>query len=284
MIFKDKTVIITGGSEGVGAATARKFAEAGANLVLVARNKKKLEALAQELRELTRVEIFAMDVADAEACASLFKKAQYEFGRVDVLINNAGYHERGAVLSVDASDLARMIDVNLRAPVMLTRIALPYLKETGGGAIVNVGSLAGMAPIPNSAVYSASKNGLRAFTLALAEEMRGSGIKLAVVAPGPIDTGFIMSDIDKVSDITFSQPISTADDVAQTILDLCGNNRNEQSIPAFSGFLVTLASLMPWLGRSARPLLESRGARVKKRLKVEARLRNEKEKGGPPGG
>lgn len=274
MIFKDKTVIITGGSEGVGAAAARKFAEAGASLVLVARNKKKLEALADQLREFARVEIFVMDVADSEACASLFKKAQYEFGRVDVLVNNAGYHERGAVLNVDAADLARMIDVNLRAPIVLTRMALPYLKEAGGGAIVNVGSLAGKAPIPNSAVYSASKNGLRAFTLALAEELRGSGIKLAVVSPGPIDTGFIMSDIDKVSNITFSQPISTADDVAQTILDLCGNRRQEQSIPAFSGFLVTVMSLMPWLGRFARPFLENRGARVKKRLKLEARARS----------
>lgn len=275
MIFKDKTVIITGGSEGVGAAAARKFAQAGANLVLVARNRKKLETLAEELRELTRVEIFVMDVADAEACANLFKKAQYEFGRVDILVNNAGCHERGPVLDVDAADLGRMIDVNLRAPIMLTRIALPYLKDAGGGAIINVGSLAGKAPIPNSAVYSASKNGLRAFTLALAEELRGSAIKVALVSPGPIDTGFIMSNIDRVSNITFSQPISTADDVAQSILDLCGNKRHEQSIPAFSGFLTTLISLMPWLGRIARPCLESHGARVKKRLKLEARMRGE---------
>lgn len=274
MIFKDKTVIVTGGSEGVGAAAARKFAEAGANLVLVARNKKKLETLAEELRELTRVEIFVMDVADSESCADLFKKAQYEFGRIDVLINNAGYHERGQVLNVEAADLSRMIDVNLRAPIVLTRMALPYLKEAGGGAIVNVGSLAGKAPIPNSAVYSASKCGLRAFTLALAEELRGGNIKVAVVSPGPIDTGFIMSNIDKVSDLTFSQPITGAADVAQTILDLCGNHRHEQSIPPLSGFLTTMMSLMPWLGRLVRPYLESRGARVKKRLKAEARMRN----------
>ena len=80
MIFKDKTVIITGGSEGVGAATARLFAAAGANLMLVARGKKKLEAIAEELRDKTRVEIFAMDVSDAEACVNLFKKAEFEYG------------------------------------------------------------------------------------------------------------------------------------------------------------------------------------------------------------
>jgi short-subunit dehydrogenase len=275
MIFNDKTVIVTGASEGVGAATARKFAEAGANLMLVARGKKKLEALAEQLRDRTRVEIFVMDVADAEACVNLFRKTEYEYGHIDILINNAGCHERGPVLDVEAGGLGRMIDVNLRAPVVLTRIALPYLQEAGGGAIINVGSLAGRTPVPNSAVYSASKCGLRAFTYALAEELRGSGIKIAVVSPGPIDTGFIMSNIDKVSNLTFSQPISTAAEVAQAILDLCGNQRREQSLPPISGVLTTVMYLMPWLGRLMRPLLESKGARVKKRLRLEARRREE---------
>ena len=79
MIFKDKTVIITGGSEGVGAATARKFAEAGANLLLVARGKKSLEDIAEELRGKTRVEIFVLDVSDSEGCVDLVKKADFEF-------------------------------------------------------------------------------------------------------------------------------------------------------------------------------------------------------------
>lgn len=273
MIFKDKTVIITGGSEGVGAAAAKKFAEAGANLMLVARTRKNLEAVAEGLRDKTQVEVFPMDVADGDACVDLFKKAQFEFGRVDVLVNNAGYHQRGPVEQVVASDLGRMIDVNLKAPVMLTRLAIPYIHEAGGGAIINVGSLAGRTFVPGSAAYSASKSGLRAFTYALAEELRGSGIKIGVVSPGPIDTGFIMADIDKVSDLTFSQPISTADDVAQTILDLCGNKVREVSMPAVSGFLTTVMYLMPWLGRVMRPTLERRGAAVKKRLKKERAAR-----------
>jgi short-subunit dehydrogenase len=150
MIFNNKTVIITGGSEGVGAAAARMFAEAGANLMLVARNKKNLDALAEELRAKTKVEVFAMDVSDAEACVDLFKKTAFEFGGVDVLVNNAGYHKRGNVEDVDATELGKMIDVNLKAPIMLTRIALPYLREAESAAIINVGSLAGRAPIPGS--------------------------------------------------------------------------------------------------------------------------------------
>lgn len=267
MIFKDKTVIITGGSEGVGAAVARQFAEAGANLVLVARNKKNLESIAVELREKTRVEIFAMDVADPDACVDLFKKANFEFGRVDILVNNAGYHQRGPFASVDAVELGKMIDVNLKAPIILTRLALPYMQDTGGGAIINVGSLAGRTPVPNSATYAASKAGLRSLTYSLNDELADAKIKVAVVQPGPIDTGFIMTDIDSVSDITFSQPISTADEVAQSILDLCGNNQVELSMPRISGFLTMVSYVMPWLGKQLRPMLERKGANVKAKLK-----------------
>jgi len=275
MIFKDKTVIITGSSEGVGAAAARLFADAGANLMLVARGKKKLDAIAEELRGKTRVEIFAMDVADPEACTNLFKKAEFEFGQVDILINNAGYHSRGPFESVAAHDLAVMIDVNLRAPVMLTRLAIPHILEAGGGAIINVGSLAGRMPVPGSAVYAASKAGLRSLTYSIAEEMPNRNIKFGIVSPGPIDTGFIMSDIDAPSDLTFSQPISTAEEVAQAILDLCGNNVREQSMPWVSGVLTMLSYLWPWLGRSARPMLEKRGASVKARLKAERKQAEE---------
>ena len=273
MIFKDKTVIITGGSEGVGAATARLFADAGANLMLVARNKKNLEAIAEELRDKTKVEIFAMDVTDADACVDVFKKSQFEFGRVDILVNNAGYHARGMVEDVEAAELARVVDVNLRAPIMLSRLALPYLRESGEGAIINVGSLAGRTPVPGSATYSSTKAGLRAFSLALAEELRGSNIKVGLVSPGPIDTAFIMSDMNKVSDITFSQPMSTAEEVAQTILDLCGNNVVEKAMPPISGFLATVTYLVPWIGRKMRPVLERRGQGVKKKLKAEQKRR-----------
>lgn len=268
MKFKDKTVVITGGSEGVGAATARAFANAGANLVLAARGKKKLERIAEELREKTRVEIFAMDVADSDACASLFKKAQFEFGSIHVLVNNAGYHQRGPVEAVEADDLGRMIDVNLKAPIILTRLAIPYLKESGGGAIINVGSLAGRTALPGAATYCASKAGLRVFTYALGDEVSDKNIKLAVVSPGPIDTGFIMSNIDDVADLTFSQPISTAEEVATEILNLCVNSKRERSMPPISGLLTTIIFLFPALGRLVRPILERKGHAVKRQLKA----------------
>ncbi len=269
MIFKDKTVIITGGSEGVGAAAARMFAEAGANLMLVARNKKTLDAMAESLRDKTRVEIFPMDVSDEEACVDLFKKTQFEFGRIDVLVNNAGYHARGLVKDVPANDLGRIIDVNLKAPIVLSRLAIPFMDEAGGGTIINVASLHGRLASVGATTYSASKFGLRIFSLALHEELKDSGVKVAVVSPGPVDTGFIMNNLDDSADIVFSQPISSAEDVAQAILDLCGNNVREQAMPVSSGILTTVAYLAPWVSKLLRPMLEKKGARVKARLKAE---------------
>lgn len=275
--FKDKTVIITGASEGVGAATARLFAEQGANLVLVARRKRNLEKIAEELRSKTRVEIIAMDVSDVDACANIYKKAEFEFGSVNVLVNNAGYHERGPVESVSVDDMGAMIDVNLKAPLCLSKLAIKYLKEAGGGAIINVGSLAGRTPVPGAATYSATKFGLRAFTYALAAELKGTNIKLAVVSPGTIMTSFITSNFDAVADINFSQPIVTAEDVAQEIVNLVTSKKTETALPAMSGVLTTASNLFPWLWRLLFPLLSRKGRRVKRQLKAQMRQAEEEQ-------
>ena len=185
MNFRDKTVIITGGSKGVGAACAMAFAKQGANLVIAARGRRELDLIAVKLRTMTSVAVVPMDIADLDACENLLKKAQFEFGAIHILVNNAGYHARGPFETVDAREMAKMIDINLKAPVILSRLALPYLRDAGEGVIVNVASLAGMFGVPNSAVYSATKAGLRALTFAMYEELRGTGIKVAAVSPGP---------------------------------------------------------------------------------------------------
>ena len=271
--FTGCTVIITGASQGVGAATARAFAACGANVVLIARGQDKLDALADELDLGERAMVAPLDVTDIEAFEGLLVEAAKRFGSVDILINNAGFHSRGQVEWLNADDIGRMVDVNLRAPLMASRLILPYLRKARrndrAAAIVNVASLAGRTPVPGSAVYSATKFGLRAFGLALAEELRGSGIKIASVSPGPIDTGFIMDDIDTVSDLTFSQPISTADEVADAIVALVGNKTLDLPMPRLSGYLTTISYLFPAIGRALRPMLEKKGRRTKDRLKKE---------------
>ncbi len=268
MDFKEKTVIVTGASEGVGAEVARLFALVGANLVLVARTSKNLKRIAVELEKKTRVEIVAMDVSDAGACSRLFSTAQATFGAVHILINNAGCHYRGNFGSICPDDLMRMIDVNLKAPIVLSRNALPFIRKAGGGAIINVASLAGRTPVPGAAVYSASKFGLRAFTFALAEELKDDKIKVAAVSPGPINTSFIMTNINTVTDLTFSQPICTAREVAAEILKLCSDKKRERSMPQISGWLTHITYLWPFIGRFIRPVLEKKGRRVKKILQA----------------
>jgi short-subunit dehydrogenase len=269
--FTGKTVLITGASAGVGAATARQFAARGANLLLVARGRKGLDTIADELGDLTRVETISMDMTDTDACVNLLKKAEFEFGAVNVLVNNAGCHVRGPVESVSPEDHARMVDVNLKAPICLSRLAIPYLRKARGAAIINVASLAGHQPAPGASTYCATKFGLRIFTFALAEELAGCDIKLAVVSPGPIDTGFIMENIDVVTDLTFSQPLSSADEVAQEIIKLATNRNRERSMPPLSGLLTTTVYLIPALGRLIQPFMEIKGRRVKRKLKARQR-------------
>jgi short-subunit dehydrogenase len=261
--FSEKTIIITGASAGVGAACARAFAAQKANLVLVARGQEGLELIKQELSAQTKVLTVAMDVSDTEQCLALFAKAEQEFGCVDVLVNNAGMHSRGNLETISPADVGAMVDINLRAPLMLSCAAIPYLRRAGGGGIVMVGSLAGMAPLQGAATYSGTKAGMRAFAYALADEMQGTGIHVGVVSPGPIDTGFIMDEIDNVEDIVFSQPMSSADEVADAVLRIAAGDKLEIPMPASSGRMVNLGYLFPWLRRYLRPKLYAKGRKNK---------------------
>lgn len=266
-IFTDKTIIITGASAGVGAACARAFAAQKAKLVLVARGQQALNTIEVELSAHTKVMTVAMDVSDPEQCLALLVKAEQEFGSVDVLVNNAGMHSRGNLESVSPSDVGAMVDINIRAPMMLSCAAIPYLRRAGGGGIVMVGSLAGMAPLQGAATYSGTKAGLRAFAYALADEVRDAGIHVGVVSPGPIDTGFIMDEIDKVEDIVFSQPMSSADEVADAVLRIAAGEKLEIPLPASSGKLMSLAYLFPKLRRYLRPKLYEKGRKNKEKYR-----------------
>ncbi|NNL56376.1 MAG: SDR family oxidoreductase, partial [Pseudomonadales bacterium] len=183
--FNGACVVITGASAGVGAACARAFAREGAKLVLVARGRDALEAIAVELREQTEVLAVTGDVADPHVCDELVRQARETFGAIDVLINNAGLHHRGEVGGRTPAEIAAMVDVNLRAPLYLTTQCLPAMLQAGRGAVVMVGSLAGRAPLQGAATYGATKAGLRSFAWGLADEVRDAGISVGVVSPGP---------------------------------------------------------------------------------------------------
>ncbi|MCO4763322.1 MAG: SDR family oxidoreductase [Myxococcales bacterium] len=262
-----KTIFITGASLGVGLATARAFHAAGANVALVARRRGPLE---QAAVGLTRSLILCGDVVDAAAMTDALEQTVAHFGGLHGVVNNAGAHFRGPMVSRTPDEVATMVDVNLRAPLVITRLALPHLREAGG-FIVNVTSIAGKVPLDGAATYSATKFGLRAFTYAMAEELRGSGVTFSAVSPGPIHTSFILGNLDEVEDITLSQTMCTADDVAEMVLACARDGRVERCLPVSGGRLATLAYLFPSVRRLIKPRLIAKGRRVKARLRRELR-------------
>lgn len=204
--FEGKTVVVTGASSGIGAAVARLFAAEGARVVLAARSADALNRVAAEIGGSERALAVPCDVTDPAALATLIDVVERRFGAIHILINNAGYNARGPVESRSTEELLQIVDVNLRAPIVLCRLAFPALRRAGGGAIVNVASLAGKFPLPHEAVYSAAKFGLRVFSLALAEELRGSGIRVSVVSPGPVETSFILSQVRRCPTLCSRKP------------------------------------------------------------------------------
>jgi len=263
--FNDRTVIVTGASAGIGAACARRFAEEGANVVIVARGKTELERFARELGRLGPVATVAGDVADPGVQDAIVARAIEAFGAVHVLVNNAGFNPRGAFESATADALGHAVDVNLRAPMTLTRRVLPHMRRAGAGAIVNVASLAGRVPLELEVAYSATKFGLRTFTMALADELRGTGITVSAVSPGPVETEFILGDLDHVPDIVLSQPMCTPDHVAELVIACALDGRVERATPRMSGALATLGYVAPQVRRVLRPLFQEIGRRNKRR-------------------
>jgi short-subunit dehydrogenase len=269
--FKGKVIVVTGASSGIGAAAARAFAAEGGHVVLAARSAAPLEQRVGEIVAAGgRALAVPIDIGQPGAPERLLERAARELGGIDVLVNNAGVNHRGAVEERTGAELAQIVAINLTAPILLTRAVLPYLRRRGAGAIVNVASLAGRVPLPHEATYSATKFGLRAFSLALAEELAGSAITVAIVSPGPVDTGFIMTDLDRVPDLVFSQPMSTAAQIAALVLDSAADGRRERTPSRGSSLVTTFGYLFPALRSRLTPLLERRGRAAKETFRRRA--------------
>ena len=188
--YSATTVLITGASSGIGATFAAALAARGASLVLVARRRDRLDALAERLRQQHGVEVrvIALDLAKPGATAQL--RAQLEHVRIDSLINNAGFGMHGALVDADAARIDEQVQLNIAALTSLTRAFLPELVASGRGVLVNVASTAAFQPVPSMAVYGASKAYVLSFTEALAHETRGTGLHVIALCPGATATEF----------------------------------------------------------------------------------------------
>lgn len=186
-----QVVIVTGASSGIGEATARRLARAGASVVLTARRHDRLVALTRELDPAgERVLTVAADITDAHDRARLVQAVLARFGRIDALVNNAGYGMRGPVECVPVELLRRNFETNVFSLVALTQLVLPGMRERGDGCIVNIGSVAGRIARPLSSVYDSTKHALEALTDGLRGELRPFGVRVTLIRPGFILTEF----------------------------------------------------------------------------------------------
>lgn len=180
--------LITGASAGLGAEFARQCAARGEALVLVARRRDRLEALAMEVGG--DVHVIAADLAQPHSAASLIGQVEAEGLTVDTLINNAGFGLAGKFADRPLDRQSEMIDLNVRTLVELCHLVLPAMRERGRGAICNVASTAAFQPGPNMSVYYATKAFVLSFTEALHHELKGTGIRVSALCPGPTATEF----------------------------------------------------------------------------------------------
>lgn len=198
-------VLITGASAGIGAELAREFAAPGALLVLTARREERLRELALTLTPMgARCEVIALDLAEPGAATRLVRELETRGIHVDVLVNNAGWGQLVAFAEQDPSHAAAMIQVNVSALTELTRLLLPGMLARGRGRVLNVASTAAFVPGPMMAVYYATKAYVLSFSVALAEEVRGTGVTVTALCPGPTTTEF-----QEVAGMTGARVMST---------------------------------------------------------------------------
>lgn len=201
MRLKDKVCIVTGGGSGIGRATALMFAREGARLAIADKRKDAAQAVNQECAKhgVTAIAI-EMDVSKAADAHRMVDETMKAFGRLDVLVNNAGYGIAGSVVETEDQAWDDLMSVNVRGVFLCAKFAIPAMKANGGGVIVNTASVVAAVGIRNRAAYCASKGAVAALTRAIAMDHVGDGIRCNAVAPGTIDTPYFSEIMAKGPD------------------------------------------------------------------------------------
>jgi len=188
MPLQDKIVVVTGASSGIGAVTAEMLARKGALPILMARSEDKLNAIRSRLSGPS--DSYVLDVTSTEQVFSVMEQVIARYGRIDILINNAGYGVFEPFLEAPLERIWDMMDVNYMGTVRCTKAVLPHMLRSGRGHIVNIASMAGKIGTAKSSGYAATKHAVLGFTNSLRQELAGTGVRLSAVNPGPVDTPF----------------------------------------------------------------------------------------------
>lgn len=211
--------VITGASEGIGLALAHRFAVAGHRIVLVARNGARLQAASEAIKQTTDIDAItlAIDVNDVDAASRIETELAANGLHADIVINNAGFGLSGEFASQLPADIDALVSCNIVALTRLSRHFLPGMLARGTGGLINVASLAGLTPGPYQAAYYASKAYVVSLTRAIAYETGGEGVRVCVVTPGPVETGFHARMNAETSFYRRLVPSPTAETVAAAI-------------------------------------------------------------------
>ena len=230
--LESRVAVVTGASRGIGQAIATALASQGLNVMMSGRSTDLLSSVAQQIattlrseKQSGRIETHTADVRDPVQMEDLMAKTVDTFGRLDILINNAGVGHFQELVELSVEDWNKVIETNLSGVFFACRAAIPLLKVSRGGWIINISSLAGSHPFTGGAAYCASKAGLDAVSEVLMQELRYDNIRVSCVAPGSVDTRF--SGNDQVSSVTRKLEPR---DVAKVIVDLLGHE--SKSLPS----------------------------------------------------
>jgi short-subunit dehydrogenase len=241
MDVKGKVTIVTGASAGIGLATARRFAAEGAKLVLVARSTEKLQTLSEELRALKR-EVFVRptNMCDSEAVRGMIAEAHQQYGRIDILINNAGQAVAGTVESLDIANFQEILELNVWGPLHAMQAVIPLMRKSGGGLIINVSSMVTMMFLPGLGGYAASKAALNMLSGTARAELAPDNIRVVTMFPRMTSTDFGKNSLGNAQmrqrqRDSGNRPevvVDTAEQVAEKILEAACNEPAEQYMEA----------------------------------------------------
>lgn len=214
--------VVTGGGRGIGAATARMLAAAGAAVVVAARSRDEIDAVARELTSGgSRVWAIPCDVADPEQVQALKEGAEEHLGAVDILVNNAGIAASAPLRKIRLDDWNRILAVNATGTFLCTQAFLPAMAERGWGRVVNVASVAGKMGAPYISAYVASKHAVVGFTRAIAVEVATTGVTVNAVCPGYVETAMVEIAVDRIT----SKTELSADDARRNLERMSPQNR-----------------------------------------------------------
>lgn len=243
LILNNSVVVITGASSGIGRAYANAFARRGVRLVLAARRVELLEQLRHEVAAYASdVLIIPTDVTDETQLKNLVDQTLQHFGQIDIVINNAGIGGGGLLQTIDPAEIGKMIDTNLKAAVILTRLCLPSMLARRYGKIINISSVAGRIGTPGNLPYNASKQGLIAFSDSLRREVDGTGVDVIAVLPNWTSSEMVPPAMEaRLKSMGMS--VDTSEYVAERTIE--GLLKNEDEI-LFGGLPIRLTA---WVER-----------------------------------